>query len=195
MRPPLEVPLPPATAAQSLRDRLSELCGLYRLGFALRGARIAWGARVKSPSRLQVARGCFIQSGAIVHCGGRAWSGGLGQVVLGEGVMIGPRCIVYGAGGVALDRHVHLGPGVMLMSQAGQHGPGRVSASPQYLFAPIRVGEGSWIGAGAVLLPGAVLGRCVSVAPNSVVSGTIPDYAVVAGNPGRVFLHQAQLQE
>jgi acetyltransferase-like isoleucine patch superfamily enzyme len=187
--------LPPTTAAQALRDRVTEFTGTYRLGLALRGVRIAWGATVKSPSRLQAARGCFIQAGAIVHCGGRPWSHGLGHVVLGEGVVIGPRCIVYGAGGVVLDRYVHLGPGVMLMSQAGQHGPGRVSASPRYQFAPIQVGEGSWIGAGAVLLPGAVLGRCVSVAPNSVVSGTIPDYAVVAGNPCRLLMHQAPLQE
>lgn len=105
---------------------------------------------------------------------------------MGDGVKIGPYCVIYGAGGVELGEHVHLGPGVKIMSQAGRHDANRMTEAPTYLLDSVHVGAGSWIGAGAVLLGGARLGRCVSVAPNAVVSGEIPDFAVVAGNPGRV---------
>ena len=52
--------------------------------------------------------------------------------------------------------------------------------------APVRVGAGSWIGTGAVILPGADIGRNVTVAAGSVVRGVVPDRSVVAGAPAKV---------
>ena len=51
---------------------------------------------------------------------------------------------------------------------------------------PVVIGADSWIGSGAVILPGARIGRHVVVGANSVVRGEIPDYSVVVGSPGRV---------
>ena len=51
---------------------------------------------------------------------------------------------------------------------------------------PVTIGPGSWIGSGAVILPGARIGAHVVVGANSVVRGEIPDYSVVVGVPGRV---------
>ena len=51
---------------------------------------------------------------------------------------------------------------------------------------PVSIGSGSWIGSGAVILPGARIGRHVVVGANSVVRGEIPDNSVVVGVPGRV---------
>ncbi len=52
--------------------------------------------------------------------------------------------------------------------------------------AAVSIGAGSWLGAGAVVLPGACIGRNVVVAAGSVVRGTVPDRCVVAGVPARV---------
>jgi acetyltransferase-like isoleucine patch superfamily enzyme len=51
---------------------------------------------------------------------------------------------------------------------------------------PVTIGPGSWIGSGAVVLPGARIGAHVVVGANSVVRGEIPDHSVVVGVPGRV---------
>jgi len=49
-----------------------------------------------------------------------------------------------------------------------------------------RVGHDVWIGQGARILPGAVIGTGCIIGAGAVVSGHIPPYSVVAGNPGRV---------
>ncbi|HKB30589.1 MAG TPA: acyltransferase [Streptosporangiaceae bacterium] len=50
----------------------------------------------------------------------------------------------------------------------------------------VSIGSGAWLGAGAIILPGAMIGRNVVVAAGSVVRGTVPDRCVVAGVPARV---------
>ncbi len=36
-----------------------------------------------------------------------------GEIVLGDHVVIGPGCILYGAGGIFMGEYTHLGPGVI----------------------------------------------------------------------------------
>lgn len=52
---------------------------------------------------------------------------------------------------------------------------------------PVRIGDGSWLGYGAVVLPGATIGRHVVIGANSVVTGEIPDFSVAVGSPARVI--------
>lgn len=51
---------------------------------------------------------------------------------------------------------------------------------------PIRIGNNVWIGVGAVILDNTQIGDGAIIAPNSVVSGIIPENAIVQGNPARV---------
>jgi len=52
---------------------------------------------------------------------------------------------------------------------------------------PVRIGSGSWLGHGTVVLPGATIGRHVVIGANSVVTGELPDYCVAAGAPAVVI--------
>lgn len=49
------------------------------------------------------------------------------------------------------------------------------------------VGHDVWIGAGATILPGASIGSGAIIGAGAVVSGEVPPYAIVAGNPARVI--------
>ena len=52
---------------------------------------------------------------------------------------------------------------------------------------PVSIGDGSWLGHGAIVLPGSHIGKHVVVAGGAVVAGgEIPDYSVVAGVPAKV---------
>ena len=51
---------------------------------------------------------------------------------------------------------------------------------------PVSIGESSWIGSGAIILPGSKIGDHVVIGANSVVTGEIPSYSVAVGSPARV---------
>ncbi|WP_413719547.1 CatB-related O-acetyltransferase [Silicimonas sp. MF1-12-2] len=53
-------------------------------------------------------------------------------------------------------------------------------------FPDTVIGNDVWISDGAAILPGARVGSGVIVGARAVVSGEVPDYAIVAGNPARV---------
>ncbi len=46
------------------------------------------------------------------------------------------------------------------------------------------VGNDVWIGYGATILPGAQIGHGAIIGAQAVVRGTVPNYAIVTGNPG-----------
>lgn len=58
-------------------------------------------------------------------------------------------------------------------------------------FAPdrrsVRVGRDAWIGAGAILLPGADVGESAVVGAGSVVTRPVPPRTVAAGVPAKVI--------
>ncbi len=51
----------------------------------------------------------------------------------------------------------------------------------------MRIGAGSWLGHGALVLGGANIGEHVVVGAGAVVTGDLPDYSVAVGNPARVI--------
>lgn len=69
--------------------------------------------------------------------------------------------------------HGYADPNVPIGKQFGEHDP-------------VSVGSGSWIGHGAVLLPGTRIGENVVVGAGSVVRGDVPDCSVVVGVPAKV---------
>jgi serine acetyltransferase len=51
---------------------------------------------------------------------------------------------------------------------------------------PVRIGSGSWLGHGVVVLPGVTIGEHVTIAAGSVVTRDVPARCVVAGSPARI---------
>jgi acetyltransferase-like isoleucine patch superfamily enzyme len=51
----------------------------------------------------------------------------------------------------------------------------------------VEIGDGTFVGFGAVILPNVRIGKCAIIGANSVVVSDVPDYAVVAGVPAAVL--------
>lgn len=56
----------------------------------------------------------------------------------------------------------------------------------------VAIGEGVWLGDGVIVLPGVNIGKGVVIGAGSVVTKSIPDYAVAAGNPAKVIKYRNQ---
>jgi serine acetyltransferase len=123
---------------------------------------------------------CTIQSGAYLY-GSRQGN----PVTFGKHVVVSANCMILGEGGLEVGDFTHLGPLVTITSQFGDSHTEMTNASPKVKYLPIRIGRGCWIGAGAVIMPGTVLGDSCLVAPNSVVFGVWKENIKLMGNPAR----------
>jgi acetyltransferase-like isoleucine patch superfamily enzyme len=115
----------------------------------------------------------------------------LGQVTV---LRIGDRCVI-GRGShivahesVSIGDDVWTGPYVYVTDQNhGYEDPDTPIGRQFPVNRPVSIGAGSWLGAGAIVLPGASIGRNVVIAAGSVVRGKVPDHCVVAGIPARII--------
>jgi acetyltransferase-like isoleucine patch superfamily enzyme len=138
------------------------------------------GVTIKYPDSMEFGARTTIQSCTYLY-GSR--NGAKFQV--GDHTVISMGCAILGEGGVTIGKHVHLGPGVVVTTQRGDSQSDQNSAETELKYDPVNVGDGTWIGTGSVIMPGAHIGDCTIVAPMSVVYGRTPDSAKLAGNPAR----------
>jgi carbonic anhydrase/acetyltransferase-like protein (isoleucine patch superfamily) len=89
------------------------------------------------------------------------------SVVIGDDVITGPHCYITD------QNHVYADPDVPV----GQQWPTEDA---------VAIGNGSWLGAGAIVLPGARLGCNTVVGAGAVVRGEFADHVVLVGAPARV---------
>lgn len=109
-------------------------------------------------------------------------------------VEIGDFCTLVGAviasdGQVIIGDYAFLAHEVVLADGFAAVPPVNDNEEEEHADVPIPgiyVGENSWIGARAVLISGAHIGRGAIVAAAAVVDFAVPPYAIVAGNPARV---------
>ena len=109
-------------------------------------------------------------------------------------VSIGDRCLIGRGSGIVGHLSIEIGDDVwtghhvyITDQNHGFDDPARPVSEQLQPERPVRIGRGSWIGHGAVILPGSQIGRNVVIGANSVVSGEIPDRAVAVGAPARVI--------
>jgi acetyltransferase-like isoleucine patch superfamily enzyme len=106
---------------------------------------------------------------------------------------IGDRCVIGRGSHIVAHQSVDIGadvwtgPYVYITDQNHGYADVDTPIGKQWpVNSPVSIGPGSWLGAGAIVLPGSSIGRNVVVAAGSVVRGAVPDHCVVAGVPARV---------
>lgn len=109
-------------------------------------------------------------------------------------VRIGDRCLIGRGSGIVghfcieIGDDVWTGHNVYITDQ--NHGYEDVSkpiSQQSQPERPVRIGDGSWLGYGTVVLPGVTIGKHVAVGANSVVTHDLPDFCVAVGSPARVI--------
>lgn len=98
---------------------------------------------------------------------------------LADRAMIGDRALVIASRSIRIGRGTTISQGAMLLSSTIEH-----------IGGPIAVGEGCWIAADTLLLPGSVVGDGTVVGARSQVSCVLPPNAVAVGVPVSVLGHR-----
>lgn len=102
------------------------------------------------------------------------------DVVIGDNVTL--KCGVYLWDGLSIGNDVFIGPNVTFCND--KYPKSGVRDGRRQLLNTV-VQDGASIGAGAVILPGVVIGRRSVVGAGAVVTKDVPDGVVVAGNPAK----------
>ncbi len=143
-----------------------------RRGTARRWRRAIFGLRCKRfGKQVQIADGVLILNPQFIEVGDFAVINDrvLLQSCKGAGIVIGERAILsYGA-------QVLTGG----MEQSDDQ------ANRGHDTAPVSIGPGAWIGAGAIVLPGVTIGASAVVGAGAVVTKDVPEGCKVAGSPAR----------
>lgn len=171
-----------------------------RLRLAAHGAKVGLRLRVTGPLLLQIhpkgslviGDDCTLHSGFAANPVGGAlrlaiWVGRSGSLAIGDNVGISNATLVAMAD-VRIDADVRIGGGACVydtdfhsLSLAGR------LARPDtgVRTAPVLIQRGAFVGAGATILKGSVVGESSILGAGTVLSGKVPSSQIWAGNPAR----------
>lgn len=114
--------------------------------------------------------------------------GGEGDIVIGDHCYFNPMTVLYSGNGIRLGSYVLLAAGVMIMPT--NHAFSRRDLPIRHQGfgeskGGIDIDDDVWIGANAVVLDGARIGKGAIIGAGSVVTGDIPAYEIWGGVPAR----------
>ncbi len=109
-------------------------------------------------------------------------------LVVGDRCVLGARVCITAHESITIGDDVWFGQDVFVSDASHGYQDPDIPIGRQFgTHQPVSIGSGSWIGHGAMILPGTTIGRNVVVAAGSVVRGTVADHSVVGGVPARVI--------
>jgi UDP-2-acetamido-3-amino-2,3-dideoxy-glucuronate N-acetyltransferase len=101
------------------------------------------------------------------------------DVVIGSNVKVQNNVAIYT--GTIVEDDVFLGPSCVLTNVTNP----RSQVVRRSLYEKTLIRRGATVGANATIVCGHTLGRYCFIAAGAVVTRDVPDYALIAGNPGR----------
>ncbi|MHC4131436.1 MAG: LbetaH domain-containing protein [Planctomycetota bacterium] len=103
------------------------------------------------------------------------------KLSVSDNSVIGPNVICWNVGGISIGKDVVVSQYSHLCSTSHDY----TSSTFKQTFAPIKVGDYSWICADAFIVQGITIGEGAVVGARSVVVCDVEDWTIVAGNPAK----------
>ena len=103
--------------------------------------------------------------------------------------------ILDGSNGIVIEEGVQIGAWVGIFTHSSHtavrlHGKDYINVDRTqrigYTRGLVKIGAYSFIGAGALILPGVEIGKGCLIGAGAVVSKSVPEFSIVQGNPARV---------
>ena len=106
------------------------------------------------------------------------------EIEIGENTVFSNHVTIDYSGGVTIGSDVTVGEGTIIHSH--KH-PMRIFNRYDHtaVAAPVRIGDGAWIGAKAIIYPGVEIGEGATILAGAVVTNNVNACSVVCGNPAK----------
>ncbi|HEU0095363.1 MAG TPA: acyltransferase [Rhizomicrobium sp.] len=162
---------------------------LYTIAYAaLVGAQVGESVVVMRGAVLNREHGGTIDigPGTVIHPGAMLLPYG-GFIRMGRRCSVNPYSVLYGHGGLVIGDHVRIAAHCVIVP--ANHGialDGGLIADQPLSKRGVKIGNDVWIGAGARILDGTVIGDGCVVAAGAVVRGTLEPDGIYAGVPARL---------
>lgn len=140
------------------------------------GTIVGKGTTIINPSRVSIGDHCLIMDHVYMRCGID------GRIQIGDRCAINSHAKLFGHGGVFIGSDSQIGPAAILTTTSHDY-----QDNLEAVFLPIHIGHKSWIGAGAIILPGVSIGDNCVIGAGSIVTKAIPSNTVAVGNPARAI--------
>lgn len=145
------------------------------------GSSISFPVRIEGERTISVGRqtvigeGCWLQThnGGVIEIGDDCHFSGYTVISAGQSIVIESH-VIFARNVHILDHNHRIDLDDVPIRFQGETGA-----------EPVRIGEGSWIGANVVIFPGVTVGRGAVIGANSIVREDVRDRVVVAGAPAR----------
>lgn len=136
---------------------------------------------MKIGSRVIISKGCVIAAKD-------------GPLEIGDEGDIGAHVIIASIGGVVLGKNVLVAGNCYLGGARYNVDSLEKPIMYQGIYSrgPLVIGDGTWIGASAIIFDGVTIGKGCVVGAGAVVTKDIPDYSIVVGNPAKVIRSRQQ---
>jgi len=113
---------------------------------------------------------------------------GPNTIIIGNDTFIGHETLINGSYNskiiignfVDISHRVTISTGTHEIDILGNHTAGKG------ISADIIINDGVWIGMNSIILPGVTIGKKSIIAAGSVVTKSVPEYSIVAGNPAKI---------
>ena len=152
-----------------LFDPTARISGLADIEDSIRGTRVVVGANSVIDSFVKIKP-----------------AGGCGDVLIGSNSVINSGCVLYSGNGIVIHDNVAIAANCVLAPVNHEFSKRDVPIRNQRFKESkggIVIEDDVWIGAGSILLDGAILRRGCVIGAMSLVRGEIPAHSVQAGNP------------
>lgn len=157
-----------------LRDRARDLCQ------DLNATREA-----HQTERRRILRDLFASGGDTVWMQPPFYCDYGSNIRLGKKVFFNFNCVILDVCEVTIGDHVLFAPAVQIYTAT--HPLDAILRRTQESGKPVVIGSDVWIGGGAIINPGVTIGSRVVIGSGSVVTKSLPDDVLAAGNPCRVI--------
>lgn len=116
-----------------------------------------------------------------------AFIGGAGKLTVGDDTWIGHQDMIISSSSVTIGVRVDVAPRVVITTGTHEisYYADRIAGSG--VSQNVSVGDGSWICAGAIILPGVTVGEMSLVAAGAVVNRDVKPRTLVGGVPAKLI--------